>query len=188
MEKKLSKFDLNNNQIPNKASFEFAHMVASELHDDFRKQFKEASWEYIKDKKFVSLLKANELPNNIRLHNGQYQMDIVHSTYDELSPDLQYESKEFGQCAADLVIRNQEVKTGLTEEQVGDEIHKKWLTIYPYLKGDPFYDLPFKILPKNIQNRLLNKYKIANSVAEQLKEQGKALQNIQKQNGPEIEM
>lgn len=188
MRKKLSKFDLNNKQTQNKASFEFAHMVASELHDDMRKHFKEASWEDIKDKKFVSLLKANELPNNIRLHNGQYQMDIIHSTYDELSPDLQYESNEFGQCTANLVIRNQEVKAGLTEEQIGDEIHKTWLTIYPYLKGDPFYDLPFKILPKNIQNRLLNKYKIANSVAEQFKEQGKTLQNIQKPNGTEIGM
>lgn len=161
--------------------------VSSALHEDWRKTRLnedgtfEPRWKAIKDQEFLTSLNPNELPGNIRAVDGNYEIDIANSSYDQLSPDWQYENKEAGKVAAELVIRSQMKYNGqygenLNREQVGNRIHNEWLKRNDWAKGGEL-DVPFKDLPPHEQAKDIDQYKIAYATFEKMQQKEQAMQN-----------
>lgn len=161
--------------------------VSSALHEDWRKTRLnedgtfEPRWKAIKDQEFLTSLNPNELPANIRAVDGNYEIDIANSSYDQLSPDWQYENKEAGKVAAELVIRSQMKYNGqygenLNREQVGNRIHNEWLKRNDWAKGGEL-DVPFKDLPPHEQAKDIDQYKIAYATFEKMQQKEQAMQN-----------
>ena len=173
--------------------------VSSALHEDWRKTRLnedgtfEPRWKAIKDQEFLTSLNPNELPGNIRVVDGNYEIDIANSSYDQLSPDWQYENKEAGKVAAELVIRGQSQCSQrqyssndltlaamygefLNMQQIGSRIHDEWLKRNDWAKGGEL-DVPFKDLPPHEQAKDIDQYKIAYATFEKMQQKEQAMQN-----------
>lgn len=175
---------------------ELATNVSSALHEDWRKTRLnedgtfEPRWKAIKDQEFITSLNSNQLPSNIRVADGKYEIDIANSTYNQLSPDWQYENKEAGKVASELVIRGQRQYVSihnqvcwnssygeyLNREQVGNKIHNEWLKRNTWAKGGEL-DVPFKELPPHEQAKDIDQYKIAYAIFEKMQQKEQAMQN-----------
>jgi len=139
---------------------------------------------------FITSLNSNQLPSNIRVVDGKYEIDIANSTYNQLSPDWQYENKEAGKVASELVIRGQRQYVSihnqvcwnssygeyLDREQVGNKIHNEWLKRNTWAKGGEL-DVPFKDLPPHEQAKDIDQYKIAYAIFEKMQQKEQAMQN-----------
>ena len=152
---------------------ELINSVASELHEDWRKTrlnkdgSYEPRWKAIKDQNFIKRLNPNQLSSNYRMISNGFEIDIANSTYDQLSPDWQYENLEAAKVASDLVLQKKWDDEDFTQEQIGDKIHNEWLKRNTYAKGTAL-DVPFTELPEEEKVKDLSQYKLANTIANKM--------------------
>lgn len=159
------------------------YKTASELHEDWRRGYiaKNADengnypprWKAIKDQEFLGKLDQTNLPANIRLNEGVYEIDIAHSPFKYLSPDWQYENLEAAKIVACLVLRESVAIKGvsdLSEEEIGEIIHSEWLARNSWAKDDAVLSKPYAELPQVEQEKDIAQYKIALSAHQKMKE------------------
>ncbi len=159
------------------------YKIADKLHEDWRMGYIQQNqdetgnypprWKKIKDKNFISKLDPNNLPSNIRLNEGVYEIDIAHSPFERLSPDWQYENLEAAKIVACLAIRKGSVIEGeadLSLEEVGEIIHSAWLERNSWAKEDGVLSKPYVELPAVEQEKDIKQYKIALRTYQSMKE------------------
>lgn len=159
------------------------YKVAAELHEDWRRSYIRNNqdengnypprWKKIKDQAFIERLDPNNLPKNIRINDGVYEIDIAHSPFKYLSPDWQYENLEAAKIVACLVLREKYAVAGvsdLSEEEIGDIIHSEWLSRNDWAKEDEVLGKPYAELPESEQEKDIAQYKMAVSTYQKMKE------------------
>lgn len=155
-----------------------AFMIASELHEDWRKTrlredgTYEPRWKEVMDKKYVELrVDLEHLPDNMRINEGVVEIDIANSHFIELSPDKQKENYEAALVCVDILF-NKEAFSSI--EQVGDKIHEEWLKRNEWGRNDPVLSKPFSELPKEEQDKDIDQFKIATTILEQVEKKMKS--------------
>ena len=154
-----------------------ATLIASELHEDWRKTRLNADgtyeprWKKVLDEEFAKSLDVDNLPANFRVFEGTLEIDIANSNFEQLSPDKQEENFEAAKVCVDILFDKENYQT---KEEIGEKIHAEWLSRNEWGREDEVLSKPFIELPVEEQNKDIDQYKIALMVFEKLKQKQKA--------------
>lgn len=154
-----------------------AFMIASKLHDDWRKSrlieegVYEPRWKTIKDELSISRLDKENLPENIRLNEDVFEIDIANSAFVELTPDWQKENYDAALVCVDIMFNSNEYHS---KEEIGEKIHQEWLKRNEWGREDEILSKPFEELPVEEQDKDLNQFKIAREVYKEVEKELKS--------------
>jgi len=144
--------------------------VASQLHQQWREGRKnpdgtyEPRWKKVKDNAFIeTVLATKNLPANIKVVDGEVQLDIANTSFDDLCLDYQIENFEAAQIALEVAkIKYTRAEAG----KVGKIIHDEWLERNGWAKGSDL-DVEFEELIFSEKVKDLIQYEIAKDVVKQ---------------------
>lgn len=142
--------------------------IAIQLHEDWRK-FRENSdgtfesvWHKVDNKEFVEDLDLSNLPANIRVVDGEIEIDIANSNFAQLSPDLQRDYFESAKVVAEVLKE----KDDLTLDQIGEKIYNAYLSRNTKTNRKP---KSFEKLSGKRQKEILREYRIGLEVLNESK-------------------
>ena len=150
----------------------FIEDLAFALHEEWRKtRLKsdgsyEPSWKDINDDMFIYSFKDSEfLPSYLRKNeNGKWQIDIANACYSQLSEDLQADNQAVAEVIANIIESGKNYKT----KKIGKVIYDALLEKKAYAEGRNF-NVPFKKLPSQEQNKYLAQYEMGLKIKEATK-------------------
>ena len=123
-------------------------------------------WKKIKDQEFLEKLNAFNLPDNIRVTEEAFEIDIANTKFENLSADWQKENLEAAKIAVALLFRAK-VDNSITREDVGNIIHNEWLKRNDWALTDPVLSLPFDKLPDVEKDKDIDQFIVAKNVYKQ---------------------
>jgi hypothetical protein len=122
----------------------FSEILASKLHDVWRKPRKKADGTYnIK-------IKITKDPEWIKLHNNINEIDIANTNYEDLPSDWKKENLASAIIATNIIYDAIKNKTKIDEvfiENASSIIHDEWLKRNTWSKGGEL-DVPYSKLPE----------------------------------------
>lgn len=134
--------------------------IASQLHEDWRRCRQradggfESDWHKVNDKAYLDGLDKNNLPANVRVNDGQVEIDVANSDFNQLSPDLQMEHLASAKVIVGVLTERDE----LTLDQIGEKIYAGYLTRHPKLRSEN--PVTFSDLSEKQKRGVLRQYRI----------------------------
>lgn len=134
--------------------------IAIQLHEDWRRCKQradggfESDWHKVNDKAYIEGLDRNNLPANVRVNDGQVEIDVANSDFSQLSPDLQTEHL----ASAKVIVGILAERDALTLDQIGEKIYAGYLTRHPKLRSEN--PVTFSDLTEKQKRGVLRQYRI----------------------------
>ena len=146
-----------------KTAFLSVNDVWSNLHEEWRNTRLKEDWTY------DPRIKTTHDETRIQEHNGQTEVDIANTTFENLPSDWQHENLEAAKIAESLVyesiIRWEDITTEMIEE-MSSKVHEEWLKRNTRAKWWEL-DVPYDQLPESEKAKDRNQVLLAIEVTRQ---------------------